>query len=104
MKFEREEGFFTGAYLINFAITEGLMFLVLMAYVLWKSQNPDAPWALPLMLGGFFALVAPIVFYPFARTIWTAIHLALAPLDPPELAAAREAVDEAGDRRPLPPV
>ncbi len=25
MRFAREEGFFTGAYLINFAITEGLM-------------------------------------------------------------------------------
>ncbi len=75
-----------------------------MGYVAWKSQNPDAPWALPLMLGGFFALVAPVVFYPFARTIWTAIHLALAPLDPPEVAAAREAVDRADNGSAPPPV
>src|SRR5687768_5217459 len=40
--FEREPGFFVGAYLINFAITEGLLFVLLMGFVFWKTNNPDA--------------------------------------------------------------
>ncbi|MCU1354541.1 MAG: hypothetical protein JWM05_3750 [Acidimicrobiales bacterium] len=99
VQFEREEGFFTGAFLINFAVTEVLVFVSLMAYVLVLASSTGAVSIVPVLAVGLvFAVLAPIAFYPFSRTVWFAIHLAMAPLDPHEVAAAE--VAEASDRRP----
>ena len=55
--FEREPGFFVGAYLINFAIVEGFLFIMLMGFIAWKDQNPDAgmTWAIVIGLFGVAA-------------------------------------------------
>jgi len=95
VQFEREEGFFTGAYIINFAITEGFLFVAIMVFVvvLANSDRPSQVSIAPVLaVGALFAVAAPMAFYPFARTIWFAIHLASAPLEPPEVAAADAAV------------
>jgi uncharacterized protein (DUF983 family) len=87
--FRREEGFSTGVFLINFAVTEGLMWLSLMAYILWRAgTDPDAAlWpVLTACLG--FAVLAPIAFYPFATSTWAALDLVLRPLEPDEEADA----------------
>ena len=88
-RFQREAGSFTGTYLVNFAVTESLMFVVLMGYVLWRGvTGNDAPmW--PVLLGcGAFAIIAPIAFYPFAASTWAAMDLLMRPLDPDEVADA----------------
>lgn len=88
-RFTREAGAFTGVYLVNFAVTEALMFAVLMVYVLWRGvSGSDAPlW--PFLTGCMiFAVGAPIVFYPFAVTTWAALDLVMRPLDPVEEAEA----------------
>lgn len=91
--FEREPGFFVGAYLINFAIAEGLLFVMLMAFLVWKNSHPDAGIAFAVWIGMVFSIVAPIVFYPFSRTIWSAIDLAMTPLELAEIVAAADAVE-----------
>src|SRR4051794_14629807 len=91
--FEREPGFFVGAYLINFAIAEGLLFVLLMGFVFWKSAHPDAGVRMPVVVGVIIGVVAPILFYPFSRTIWSAIDLAMTPLELPEIVAAADAVE-----------
>jgi uncharacterized protein (DUF983 family) len=89
VRFEREEGFFTGALLINFAITEGFVFVALMAYILVLANAEGAVSIVPALAAGLAgAIVAPILFYPFSRTVWFAVHLAMAPLDPGEIASA----------------
>jgi len=88
-RFTREAGAFTGVYLVNFAVTEALMFAVLMVYVLWLGvSGSDAPlW--PFLTGCVvFAVVAPVVFYPFAASTWAAVDLLMRPLDPVEEAEA----------------
>jgi uncharacterized protein (DUF983 family) len=88
-RFTREAGAFTGVYLVNFAVTEALMFAVLMAYVLWRGiSGSDAPlW--PFLAGCVvFAIAAPVVFYPFAVSTWAAVDLLMRPLDPVEEAEA----------------
>jgi hypothetical protein len=92
-RFVREEGSFTGVYLLNFGVTEAFMFVVLMAYVLWRGLSGSHAAVWPLALGcGLFAIVAPIVFYPIAASTWAAIDLLMRPLDPDEeLDAARHA-------------
>jgi len=90
-RFQREEGFQLGGYVINFGLTEGLVCLVIGAYIIAASANPDvAIW--PVVVGGLLAaVVTPIVFFPFSRTIWAAIDLAMTPLDVVEQAEAETA-------------
>jgi len=77
---------------INFGVTEGLVCLVVAGYILAASANPDvAIW--PVVVGGFLAaVVTPIVFFPYSRTIWAAIDLALTPLSVIEQAEAETVV------------
>jgi uncharacterized protein (DUF983 family) len=92
-KFEREPGFFVGAYLINFAIAEGLLFVLVMAFVFWKNSRPDAGVAVPIVIAVVVAIAAPLLFYPFSRTIWSAIDLVMTPLELGEIVEAADAVD-----------
>lgn len=86
--FEREPGFFVGAYLINFATVIVLLFLACMGFVAWKATNPDAGAAVPLAICFVISLVVPIFFYPFSRTIWSALHIGGSPIEPHEVEAA----------------
>lgn len=87
--FRREEGFWTGVFLVNFAVTEGLMFVVLLGYVLVRAASDTGGPLWPVLAGCLgFAVLAPILFYPFATTTWAAIDLVLRPLEPEEEADA----------------
>jgi uncharacterized protein (DUF983 family) len=86
MRFSREEGFFVGALFVNFAVTETVLFAWLLASFLLTL--PDAP-IVPIAAGAVAVCVlVPLLFYPFSKTIWAAIHLAMEPLDEREQADA----------------
>ncbi len=89
MAFEREEGFFLGAFVVNF----GLVLILLAAYIavgIWLTL-PEPP-AGKLAAGGMVvAILVPVGFYPFSRTFWSAIDLWMKPLEPEEVAAAERA-------------
>ena len=91
-RFEREEGFQLGGYVINFGVTEGLVCLAIAGYIVAAAANPDvAVW--PVIVGGIVAaVVTPLAFFPFSRTIWAAIDLTLTPLTLVEQAEADTAV------------
>ena len=93
MLFEREPGFFVGAYLINFAIAEGLLFVLVMGFVFWKAQRPEAGVLVPVTVAVVLGVIAPIVFYPFSRTIWSALDVGMTPLDLREIVEAADASD-----------
>jgi hypothetical protein len=77
--FEREEGFFLGALVINIVVTELAM---LVAIVLGVALTlPDPPVLLFVVLGVASSVVVPIVSYPFSKTVWSAMDLAMHPLD-----------------------
>jgi hypothetical protein len=78
-RFEREEGFFLGAFVINFAVTEGLLGLVLGVFILTENANPNPPIRGVIVFGLLAAVVAPILFYPFSKTIWLAIDMVAHP-------------------------
>lgn len=79
-KFEREEGFFLGAYTINLAISEGLLLLLAIVplIALLGTGHDVNLWPI-VVIGLMAAIVAPLIFYPFSRTIWSAIDLVLRP-------------------------
>jgi uncharacterized protein (DUF983 family) len=87
--FAREEGFFTGVYLINYALTAVLIVAVVMVYLFAAIGSDGSTSVVPFLItGGIIAVVVPIAFYPFAATTWAAIDLAMRPLDPVEEAEA----------------
>lgn len=81
-----EEGSFLGAYVLNLAVTEGALALVLFGFILVRAARDDGGGLWPvLVLGGVVAVVLPLAFYPFSRTLWAAIDLAMRPPGEDEL-------------------
>jgi uncharacterized protein (DUF983 family) len=95
-RFKREEGFFTGVYLVNFAVTVALLWVVVMAYTLWSAVADHHGSLVPILAVGVgIAVVVPVAFYSTAATTWAALDLILRPLEPEEEAEA-EAARSAG--------
>jgi len=74
-RFEREDGYFLGAYTVNLVLAE-LVALGGMV-VLLITTSLDALSLLAITLP--FVAVVPILFYPFSRTFWMAIDLLIDP-------------------------
>jgi uncharacterized protein (DUF983 family) len=76
--FERQDGYWVGAMIINIAVAEAWFFLLFMIVLI--STLPEVPW-LPLLA---VALVTngllPVIFYPHSKTLWMAIDLYIHPL------------------------
>lgn len=86
LRFEREEGFFLGAFVVNF----GVMLLTMAAFIAGAVALtlPD-PDPVKLAIGGIaVGVIVPISFYPMSRTFWSAIDLIMKPLEPAEIAEA----------------
>jgi uncharacterized protein (DUF983 family) len=83
--FEREEGFFLGAYVVNLAVAEGaVLLLAIVPYIAIRATNPGFD-ALPLLVAGTVgAILGPVLFYPFSRTVWVALDLLLRPSEAAE--------------------
>lgn len=77
--FRLEEGFFTGAYALNFAFTQALVLLALIPYLVLSARNPNRELnVLPFATAGVLAtLLGPVIFYPFSRTLWVALDMAV---------------------------
>src|SRR6185295_6555829 len=57
-RFEREEGFFTGVYLVNYALVAVAIVVELFVYVVYaNAHDGDAPVGLALLIGFTTAIV-----------------------------------------------
>lgn len=70
-RFNREEAFFLGAFVINVMVTEGA--LVALLAIGFATTRPHTPVGLLAVLGVIGAVVVPIVGYPFSKTLWCAV-------------------------------
>ena len=77
--FSREEGAWLGAFVISFAVTEGLLAVIIAVSI--ALTLPDPPALRLTVLAGLAMIAFPIGFYPFAKTIWAAIDLLMHPED-----------------------
>ena len=100
MLFEREPGFFVGAYLINFACAIILLFVISISFVVVMAFDLGIAMGWFLGTGVVAGLVVPIAFYPLARTIWSALDVGMTPLTDEEIvdAAAHAAGSDADQR------
>jgi hypothetical protein len=81
LKFEREEGYWLGAIIIN-TLLSGLIIALLIALAVSLTW-PDIP-ATPLLAAGLpIAIALPIALYPISKTLWVAADICfLHPLRP----------------------
>jgi len=86
-----EADYFLGSYVINFVTAELTIVLGALSAILWTW--PDVPWTalkwtlIALMVPG------PIIFYPFAKTLWLAIDLTIRPPTGADLSGHGENLD-----------
>ncbi|MCJ7725937.1 MAG: DUF983 domain-containing protein [Acidimicrobiia bacterium] len=78
-RFEREEGYWLGAVLINTVAAVGVFagLFVTLTVATW----PDVPWNTVLVVTLVVNVVFPVLFYPWARMLWVAIDLAVRPVE-----------------------
>ena len=73
-----EADYFLGGYTVNFVVSE---LLVVVGAALWIILTwPEVPWPLITWSLAFLVVLAPILFYPFAKTIWLALDLTFRPV------------------------
>jgi uncharacterized protein (DUF983 family) len=70
-RFDREEGYFLGAYALNLIVAEFLTVAVAVALLIWW----DASWVALEIVVIPLAIGLPLLFFPFSRTFWMLIDL-----------------------------
>lgn len=83
-----EDDYFLGGYTINFIVAELIIVVCAGLCIVWTW--PDVPWT--ALTWGLMALMvlAPVLTYPFAKTLWLAVDLLLRPLTLGDLAGHGE--------------
>lgn len=89
-EFEREEDFFYSAYFLNLCLVLSVLFVVCMTFLLVKSAWPSASYIPALLVAVLVAVAVPVAAYPFSKTLWLAIEMAIGEDDP--IAEAEAAV------------
>lgn len=85
---EREEqGYLVGSYMFNIIAAE-LLFAAILVSVLVLTW-PTPPWRLLQYGGAILMILAPIVFYPFSKTLFLAFDLVFRPAMPNDPGAHR---------------
>ena len=88
LRFERIEGHWLGALGLNTIVSFAALFVVVVAGLVLSHPG----YAMVPLAGaaGATAILVPLAFYPFSKTLWTAIDLLMRPLAPGEAAPAAE--------------
>lgn len=75
--FEREEGYWVGAMIVNLGVAQLLFMAVLLGTI--ALTTPDVPWTPLLVVAGGLMVVVPIAFYPRSKTVWVWLDIAVHP-------------------------
>jgi hypothetical protein len=84
--FEREQGYWLGAVTVNTAITFGLF--IVLGFSIMALTWPEVPWNGLLIVTLVFNGLFPVWFYPFSKTIFVALDLAVRPTEPGDIQTA----------------
>lgn len=98
VRFIRHEGFSLGSTTINMVVTFGLFLAIIIVGLIATYPHIEV---VPVTIAGLtVAIIVPILFYPCAQAIWSAIDFAMRPLDPVEEAEAATAAEADGTDPP----
>jgi uncharacterized protein (DUF983 family) len=96
--FERAEGAWTASLGINTVVSSVCVFGVILGIFL--LSYPSVPIGAMLISALTVAIVFPIAFFPFSKTIWLAIDLGLHPLEAGETTTRTEPTSPETRRAP----
>lgn len=71
LRFEREEGYWTGALAMNFVLTGTVFAVVFVALV--AATAPTIPVAPLLAILVPITVLGPLLGYPISKTLWVAV-------------------------------
>ena len=71
--FEREEGFFLGAFVVNVIVTQAMIIAVIA--IGFAVTAPHPPVLRLAIIGVLLGMLTPVVSYPFTKTTWTAVDM-----------------------------
>jgi uncharacterized protein (DUF983 family) len=91
LRLEREEGGFLGAMTINYAVTAIVWLAVLIVWLVIDLPDVNVLWLTITSIA--VAIVVPLLFWPFSKTIWAVVDYLVYRTDPEY--ASREAADRA---------
>ena len=77
---QRIEGHWLGALGMNTIVSIGALFVTMVVGLV--ATYPDIATGPLIAITVAVAVVVPLVFYPFSKTLWSAIDLAMRPLEP----------------------
>lgn len=80
--FEREEGYWVGAMIVNLGVAQALFLAILLGGVI--ATRPDIPWPALTVASLGTMLAWPIWFYPRSKTLWIWLDLLVHPYTPEE--------------------
>jgi uncharacterized protein (DUF983 family) len=84
LRLERgEQGYVVGAYMFNIMAAE-LIFAGIFLGIAWVTW-PHPPWTTLQYGGGAFMVLAPLICYPFSKTLFLAFDLYFRPVRPEDL-------------------
>jgi len=83
-----ESGYQVGSYMFNLIASE-MLFAVIFVGVLLATW-PTPPWALLQYGGGALMLLAPVLFFPWTKTLFLAFDLLFRPLTDDDMRWPRE--------------
>ena len=78
VRFEREEGYFLGAYALNLIVAEFLG-LGLAIVLIFKTELQHLPLIWQEVIAVALAIAFPVILFPFSRTVWIALDLMFHP-------------------------
>jgi uncharacterized protein (DUF983 family) len=73
-----ESGYHLGAIWFNLLFAEAVSITVFLITI-WRTW-PDPPWAVLQITGPIEAVLAPVFFYPFSKTLFLAFDLIMRPV------------------------
>jgi uncharacterized protein (DUF983 family) len=79
LHFHRTPGQWMGSWFLNLCVGQTAIVLVLVVGV--ALTYPTPPMLVVGGLGLLAAVAVPLAFFPFSRTLWTAMDLLMAPLE-----------------------
>jgi uncharacterized protein (DUF983 family) len=82
-RYEREEGYWTGAMALNLVVTELLIAVVTVPLVIWLAVSGLSVWPL-VIIGVPMCFILPLLFFRHAKSFWMSIDFMIHPVDPEE--------------------
>jgi uncharacterized protein (DUF983 family) len=79
LRFARLPGHWLGSWFLNICLVQVVVVAILVIGV--AATYPDVPMGIIGTVTGLAAVLVPFAFFPFSRTIWTAIDLVMRPVD-----------------------